>query len=193
MRSRLTTNMDEPNKPNENFFVEIVKFSVIAIIIVAPIRIFIAQPFIVSGASMDPTFETGQYLIIDQLSYRFDEPKRGDVVVFRFPPEPSTFFIKRIAGLPNETLKFINGELFVENADGESKIDEPYISKANFSNDTLEVSLSEDEYYVLGDNRKGSSDSRIWGTLPKESILGRAFIRLLPITKAEILPGSISK
>lgn len=185
--------MDEPNKPNENFFVEIVKFSVIAIIIVAPIRIFIAQPFIVSGASMDPTFETGQYLIIDQLSYRFDEPKRGDVVVFRFPPEPSTFFIKRIAGLPNETLKFINGELFVENADGESKIDEPYISKANFSNDTLEVSLSEDEYYVLGDNRKGSSDSRIWGTLPKESILGRAFIRLLPITKAEILPGSISK
>ena len=184
--------MEEHNKNNENFFVEVVKFTVIAILIVAPIRIFIAQPFIVSGASMSPTFENGQYLIVDQLSYRLDKPERGDVIIFRFPLEPSKFFIKRIAGLPGETLELKNGELFIETSKGKIiKISESYIEDVNSLNDNLKAELSDDEYFVLGDNRKASSHSRVWGALPSDHIVGRAFIRLFPVTEVGILPGEI--
>ena len=93
------------NSHQENFFKEIIKFALLAVIIVLPIRFFIAQPFIVSGASMDPTFADKQYLIVDQISYRFDGPKRGDVIIFRYPLNTKKFFIKRIVGLPSKTIK----------------------------------------------------------------------------------------
>ncbi len=129
---------------------EFFKFAVIAVLIVAPIRLWIAQPFIVSGSSMVPTFENGDYLIIDELSYKLSEPKRGDVIVFRYPKNPSQFFIKRIEGMPGET---ING-----------------------------VVLSSGEYYVLGDNRPNSSDSRVWGPVKSELIVGKTLVRLWPIS-----------
>lgn len=181
----------EPKK--ENLFKEVLKFSLIAILIVAPIRIFIAQPFVVSGESMEPTFESSQYLIVDQISYRFGEPKRGEVVIFKYPNDPSVFFIKRIIGLPGETLEMRDGKITIKNSefpDGLS-LEEPYLKEE--TTDTFNVILKADEYFVLGDNRKHSSDSRIWGPLERKFVVGKAFARLLPVTKIKIKPGDYSK
>jgi signal peptidase I len=174
----------------ENFFKEIFKFSLIALLIVLPIRFFVAQPFIVSGASMQPTFENGQYLIVDQLSYRFEDPQRGSVVIFHYPQDPSKFFIKRIIGLPGETVVIEGTQITIKNdaLPGGFVLDEPYVAEANLKNDNLTVTVSEGEYFVLGDNRKASSDSRVWGALPEDLIVGRPFLRLFPISEADILP-----
>jgi signal peptidase I len=176
-------------KHTPSFFGEIVRFALIAVIIVVPLRLYIAQPFIVSGASMSPTFETGEYLIIDELFYRFHEPRRGDVVVFRFPQNPSKFFIKRIIGLPNETVKTQNGAVVVQNAAHPEGLvlHEPYLAAETVT--FRPVTLSDTEYFVLGDNRTASSDSRIWGPLPENLIVGRALVRLFPVARADVLPG----
>ena len=169
---------------------DLLRFGLIAVLIVLPIRIFIAQPFIVSGSSMVPTFENGEYLIIDELSYHLRQPERGEVVVFRYPKNTKLFFIKRIIGLPGETIK-INGEsITVKNSEQKEsiKLDESYIK--NQSSNDLEISLGTDEYFVMGDNRAYSSDSRAWGALPEKLIIGRAFLRLWPIAQAGLLPGN---
>jgi signal peptidase I len=155
---------DEANEARggiKNTIWEILKFALIVVVIVVPVRFWIAQPFIVSGSSMEPTFSNGDYLIIDELSYDFRQPRKGDVIVFRFPRDPSKFFIKRIAGLPGEEV-VINGQ---------------------------EWQLGENEYFVLGDNRRLSSDSRVWGPLEKKLITGRALLRLWPPQKLDYLPG----
>jgi len=177
----------------ENFFKEVLKFALLALIIVVPIRLYIAQPYIVAGASMKPNFATGNYLIIDQLSYRFENPKRGDVIVFRFPGDTSTFFIKRIIGLPGETITLEGTQVIIENPALLKSfiLDEPYLAVENLGKDFLTRELGENEYFMLGDNRKASSDSRLWGALPAELIVGRALIRLFPITEITILPGSV--
>ena len=169
---------------------DLLRFGLIAVLIVLPIRIFIAQPFIVSGSSMVPTFENGEYLIIDELSYHLRQPERGEVVVFRYPKNTKLFFIKRIIGLPGETIK-INGEsITVKNSEQKEsiKLDESYIK--NQSSNDLEMSLGPGEYFVMGDNRAYSSDSRAWGVLPEKLIIGRAFLRLWPIAQAGLLPGN---
>lgn len=177
----------QPKK--ENSVWEIVKFALLALIIVIPIRTFIAQPFIVSGSSMVPTFQNGEYLIIDEISYRFNEPKRGDVIVFRYPKDTSKFFIKRIIGLPNDTV-IINGQtITIKNSlhpEGMT-LTEPYVE--NQATNEISTTLGADEYYVMGDNRSASSDSRIWGTVPKKNVIGRAFLRVFPIGKADVFPG----
>jgi len=150
---------EEENKKSS--FWETVKFIVIALLIVIPFRLWIAQPFVVSGASMEPTFNNGDYLIVDEISYRFEKPQKGDVIIFHYPLDPSKFFIKRIEGLPGDTV--------IENG--------------------KEVVLGENEYYVLGDNRNESLDSRYWGSLPKNLIVGRAILRLWPVNKVGIFPG----
>ena len=178
-------------KREPGFFRELFRLSIIAILIVAPIRIFIAQPFIVQGASMEPTFENGQYLIVDQISYRFEEPERGDVIIFRYPRDPSKFFIKRVIGLPGETIE-INGSTVSVYTGSEDKrtLNEFYIPEMR-ANTVLAESLGENEYFVMGDNRDHSSDSRMWGVLNRDLIIGRAFLRLLPVNEASVLPGSI--
>lgn len=143
---------------------EYIKLVVIAVLIIAPVRLWVAQPFIVSGASMEPTFETGDYLIIDEFSYHFQKPQKDDVIVFRYPLDKSKFFIKRIEGLPGETVKY-NGQ---------------------------ELKLGDNEYFVLGDNTMASSDSRIWGPVEENLIVGRALVRLWPITKLDLLPGELT-
>lgn len=168
---------------------DIVLFALFAIVVVIPIRMYIAQPFIVSGASMVPTFEGGQYLIVDQLSYHLNDPARGDVIVFRYPNNPSRFFIKRVIGLPGETIEIDDNEVFITKK-GESdrtKLNEPYVT---LNRETFMVeTLLDDEYFVMGDNRLASLDSRSWGPLKKDLIVGRAYIRLLPISDADFLPG----
>lgn len=168
---------------------ETIHFIFIALIIVIPIRIFVAQPFIVSGASMDPTFEENQYLIVDELSYRLEEPSRGDVVIFKYPRNPKQYFIKRIIGLPGETV--IVGEdgiVSIKNASGAVvTLDEPYIIFKK--DDSKSQTLGANEYFMMGDNRAGSFDSRAWGPVKRDLIVGRALARLFPFSTISIFPG----
>jgi len=174
----------------ENFWRETVKFTVIALVIVLPFRYLIAQPFIVSGNSMVPTFANGEYLIVDELTYRFvHSPERGDVVIFKYPYDRSKYFIKRIIGLPGETIALRSDQVSVKTASSTTILQEPYISVA--TNDELTVTLKNNQYFVMGDNRSESSDSRIWGPLDKKFIAGRAFVRLLPFSKISLFPGEI--
>lgn len=182
------SNQETNSQEKKNGFWETIKFAVIAFIIVWPIRAFVAQPFIVSGSSMVPTFENSQYLIVDQISYRFEEPKRGDVVIFRYPNDPSKFFIKRIIGLPGETININGSKVTVTTKEGEDlTLDEPYV--ANESQNKIKTEVGENEYFVMGDNRAASSDSRYWGNLNESYIVGKALIRLLPFEHFGIHPG----
>lgn len=185
------TQSDSTEK-TEHPLTEIVRFALLAIIIVVPIRMFIAQPFIVSGASMDNTFENGQYLIVDQLSYYLHEPDRGDVVIFRYPRDPSKFFIKRVIGLPGDTVTIEEANVIITNEanpDGFT-LNEPYVKSMEVSAPRTEV-MGPREYFVMGDNRDQSSDSRVWGVLQEERIIGRAWLRLFPPTAVDFLPGKV--
>lgn len=174
-------------------FWELVRFAVIAVLIVIPIRVFIAQPFIVSGASMFPTFHDGDYLIVDEISYRFNQPKRDEVIIFRYPKNPQKFYIKRIIGLPNETVDILGSQIKITNAENKDGfiLEQPFVQ--NESNNQLHFELKEDEYFVMGDNRSASSDSRFWGPVPSDLIIGKAFVRLLPLNKIELLPGAYNQ
>lgn len=182
----------QPVPETRHFFdeiIELLRFAFIVLVIIVPIRFFIAQPFVVSGASMDETFHNGQYLVVDRLSYRFEAPQRGDVVVFRYPNDPSKHFIKRIIGLPGETLEIKDDTIFIYNdshPDG-TILNEPYITPMH--TDNMQISIGEDEYFVMGDNRDHSSDSRSWGALPEEMLTGRAFVRLFPLSEVDVFPG----
>jgi signal peptidase I len=170
---------------------EWVQVIVIALIISLPVRFFIAEPFVVNGASMDPTFSTGQFLIVDRLTYRFEAPKRGDVVVFEYPNNPSVYYIKRIIGLPGESLSIKNGNVTITNKEHPQglALNESYIESIHTSHDSLSVSLSPTEYFVMGDNRAQSSDSRVWGPLENHFIIGRPIVRLFPVNTIGVLPG----
>lgn len=185
----MTEDNNQDNKKSS--FWELVRYAVIAILVVVPFRIFVAQPFIVSGPSMDPTFKDGDYLIVDQLSKRFEEPKRGDILIIRYPKNPSKFFIKRLIGFPNERVEIKDGlvKIFNQaNPDGLSIEDTYVVYKKN---ENFSASLKDNEYFVMGDNRAGSSDSRIWGSLPKENIVGKPIARLFPFNKITLWPGVV--
>ncbi|MBP9856239.1 MAG: signal peptidase I [Candidatus Pacebacteria bacterium] len=170
---------------------EMIKFAVITVAIVVPVRAYVAQPFIVSGSSMVPTFHNGEYLVIDEFSYHLRGPSRGEVVVFRYPKDPSKFFIKRVIGLPGETLNLSPlGITIVKENKEEVKIDEPYIT--NQSLPYQSIKLKNDEYFVMGDNRPASLDSRVWGPVEEDLIKGRVFLRLLPISEIGLLPGHVA-
>jgi len=167
-----------------SFSFEIFKIAVIALVIVLPIRYFLFQPFIVKGESMSPSFESGDYLIVDEISYRISEPQRGDVVVFKYPKNTTQRFIKRIIGLPGEKIVIKSGSVAVTKTTGEEIIlDEQYLpDDLKTYGDTITI-LKADEYFVLGDNRMYSYDSRSWGIVPKANIIGKAFLRLYPINE----------
>lgn len=171
---------------------EIVTLVILALLIVVPIRVFIAQPFVVEGLSMYPTFGDKDYLIVDEISYRLGEPERGDVVIFRYPGNPSIFYIKRIIGLPGETVRIERGNVAITRADGTAlAFEEPYVV-AEDATYTLTTTLGADQYFVMGDNRPKSSDSRVWGPLPKEDIIGRAYLRVFPFNRAGLAPGDVA-
>lgn len=184
--------MDTTHITGRTFASELIFFAVIVLVFVVPIRLFVAQPFIVNGSSMEPTFASNEYLIIDEISYRFRDPKRGNVVVFHFPDDQKKYFIKRVIGLPNETVVISKGTVQIindEHPDG-FMIDEPYVDPINATSDEMRVTLGENNYFVMGDNRSASFDSRSWGPLDEELIVGRAFLRLFPIQGIGIFPGN---
>lgn len=161
---------------------EFLKVFIIAAIIVLPIRYFIFQPFIVKGESMLPNFQSGDYLIVDEVSYRIGNPRRGDVVVLKYPLDTNQRFIKRIIGLPGETIRIKNGEIIVSKDSANLVLkEEKYLSNLEITEGNLQLTLSDDEYFVLGDNRDFSYDSRRWGVLPGKDIIGRVILRVFPI------------
>lgn len=171
------------------------KFILLAAIIVIPIRFFLFQPFIVSGESMYPTFNNADYLIVDEISYYLKDPARGDVVIFHYPNDPKRYFIKRVIGLPGETVVFKNNAVYIKNAEYPEgiKLSEPYLSQVTTPGGQTEVEVTEDNYFVMGDNRGFSSDSRAWGLLPRKNMVGKAGLRLLPLKDISYKPGSIQK
>lgn len=167
-------------------------YTVVALGLALFIRFFIAAPYVVSGASMEPNFHDWQYLIVDRLSYDFKEPERGDIIIFDLPGESGRALIKRVIGLPGDTVVLSGQKITIINEQNLKGItlDEPYLDPANLTGtNAMEVTLEADEYFVLGDNRRVSSDSRIWGTLPRKDIVGRVFLRLYPLDKIGVFPS----
>ena len=177
-------------KDPSNFWKELIKLILLSLLIVVPFRLYIAQPFIVDGASMDPTFETGDYLIVDEISYQFKTPERGSILIFKYPRDPRKSFIKRVIGLPEETVSISDGQVTIintEHPDG-FVLDEPYVKLTK--KDSADYVLGIHEYFVMGDNRLGSADSRVWGPVPEDNIVGRPIIRFFP---PSMFPGNATQ
>ena len=173
------------------FFWELIKVFLLAMAIIVPIRYFLVQPFFVRGASMEPNFHDGEYLVIDEISYRMREPRRGEVIVFQFPRNPSQYYIKRIVGLPGETVFIDDGHVTIQNEvyiQGVLLDEAQYLLDSVRTGGTISLTLGEEEYFVLGDNRSASSDSRSWGVLGREGIVGRAWIRAFPFDSLGLIP-----
>ncbi|OGY45091.1 MAG: signal peptidase I [Candidatus Buchananbacteria bacterium RIFCSPHIGHO2_01_FULL_39_14] len=171
------------------FFWEIIKVVVISLAIIVPVRYFLIKPFYVKGASMEPNYYDHEYLIIDELTYRFALPARGETVVFRAPIDKSQYFIKRIIGLPEEKIKVAGGKIYIFNQkfpEG-SALTESYLLPAMKTLGEVEVQLGPDEYYLLGDNRISSLDSRIFGPVQRADIVGRTFLRGWPIDRIGVI------
>ncbi len=189
-----TNTTQSPNKSAGSsvggFILDLLVIVGIAMAIILPFRFFVAEPFVVSGTSMVPNYHDGEYLIVDKLSYKRHEPARGDVIVLKYPKDPSQYFIKRIIGLPGDSLEIQQGYVTIytpENPQG-YRLMEPYLeSQTETVGRIQKMKLGSDEFFVLGDNRTGSSDSRLWGVLPRENIVGRAWLRVLPLGKFGLL------
>jgi len=202
---------NKSNNPAENysgvgaFILEIVKVFLMALIIIMPIRIFLFQPFFVQGASMEPNFENNQYLIVNEFGYKqtlakianlklftvkpFKEMKRQTVVVFRYPKKLDQFFIKRVIGLPGEKVEIKNNQVIIyndKNPEGFVLDERAYLPGNVRTVWDYSIKLKEKEYFVLGDNRMFSSDSRSWGPVPEEDIIGKVLLRAWPMDKLTI-------
>jgi signal peptidase I len=142
---------------------------------------------------MDPTFHSGQFLIVDRLEYRFENPERGEVIVFRYPNNPKNYYIKRIIGIPGDEIDIRDGTINIKTEKGENiSIDEPYVTKDRASHEDYHTVLTQGKYFVLGDNRMNSSDSRAWGNLDQKYIIGQPIIRLFPFNTISLSPGKYS-
>ena len=183
------TKISEKMKALPPWLHDLLTFLIVVLFVIVPFRMFIAQPYLVTGASMDPTFKTGQYLIVDQFTYHFKDPERGSVIIFKYPRNPKEYFIKRVIGLPNETIRVSQDGVRIINASHPEGflLNEPYIVYAR--NDEATYKLGPNEYFVMGDNRIGSSDSRMWGPLPRDLMIGRPLVSLFPFTTIGVFPG----
>lgn len=209
MDSSRQENLPAPEKNNYygvgGFLLELIKIVFWAFLIIAPVRIFLFQPFFVQGASMEPTFENNQYLIINEFGYKktevgvpgknffsvepFKELNRSDVIVFRYPKNRSQFFIKRIIGLPGEKIEVKNNLITIynsENPDGFILDETIYLPESTRTSGDLVLKLGKDEYFVMGDNRMFSSDSRYWGPVGSSDIIGKVLLRAWPLNNMAV-------
>ena len=185
LMSRKGWNDVHAHKGERNVLREILWYLIIAFVLIIPFRFFVAQPFIVSGNSMAPTFSPNEYLVIDKLSYHFQKPLAGDVLIFEYPLDPSLYFIKRVIGVPGDTIDVAHGSASVKKIyqiGGAATSSKVHIARNN-SDQPYEVTLASDEYFMVGDNGDASSDSRTWGPLQSKFIIGRAYLRLFPLNK----------
>lgn len=167
------------------FFFELLQVLAISLVIIIPIRYFLIQPFYVRGASMEPNFFDHEYLIIDELSYRFREPIRGEIVVFKYPRDPGQYFIKRVIGLPGDTVEIIDGKIKVYNKEhpNGAALDETTYLDQDQTVPNRTTTLKDDEYFLMGDNRSASLDSRVFGPVNRSYVVGRVFVRGYPIDR----------
>lgn len=187
------------------FILEIIKIFILALMIIVPIRAFLFQPFFVQGASMEPSFENNQYLIVNEFGYKktvvdiggkkiftvdpFKDLKRQQIIVFRYPKDTTKFFIKRIIGLPGEKIEIKDGKVKIynqENLDGFILDESAYLSSNIKMSENLNMTLKNDAYFVMGDNRLFSSDSRVWGPVSKDDVIGSVLLRAWPLNKISI-------
>lgn len=175
----------------KDVILEVIRVALISLAIIVPIRYYLIQPFYVKGASMEPNFYDHEYLLIDELSYRLREPQRGEVVVFRYPLDKRNFFIKRIIGLPGETVEIVDGQVIIysDKYPEGIKLDESSYLPSEFKGKQInhnKVVLGRDEYYVLGDNRTLSLDSREFGPVKRDLIIGRVIFRGFPFYRIDL-------
>ncbi|MEA3398320.1 MAG: signal peptidase I [Patescibacteria group bacterium] len=177
----------------KNFFIftfELIKIVVISLVIIIPVRYFLIQPFYVKGASMEPNFYDHEYLIIDEISYRFNEPKRGDIVVFRYPRNPQEYFIKRMIALPGESVQIKDGQVIIFNSENSDSIvlEEAYLAEdlKTYGLSENKVELGSNEFFVLGDNRNSSKDSRSFGPVNRSYIIGKVLLRGWPFDRIKL-------
>lgn len=200
----MTETKSEKDENNENkkskpfsseikdFSFETIKVVFVSLIVIIGIRSFVMQPFFVDGKSMEPNFYDGDYLIVDEISYKFLEPKRGDVIIFHYPYDTKEFYIKRIIGLPGEKIEIKDNKITIYNSeykDGMVINENVYIPDSTATSGNYARELKNDEYYVLGDNRGASSDSRFWGVLEERFIVGKAWIRAWPFNDFSVFEG----
>lgn len=180
-----------------SFLFDLLKTFVIVALIAFAIRYFVIQPFVVDGDSMLPTFINNEYLIAEKISYDFKNPSRGDVVIFRYPKNPEIVYIKRVIGLPGEIVQIKDYAVYIaQSTDSEAKklsesyvptTSRTYVYSESEKNQEYKIALKDDEYFVMGDNREHSSDSREWGILPRANIIGRVWITVTPLDRFKII------
>ncbi len=170
------------------FFLELIKVVALAGVTIFLVRYFLFKPFYVKGASMEPNFHDKEYLIIDELSYRFHDPVRGDVIVFRPPENTKEYFLKRIIALPGEHVKISEGRVIIYNAEHPEGVvvDETYLPDDVLTLGEVNKVLAADEFFVMGDNRPNSYDSRRFGAIERSSIVGRAWVRGWPFDRVTV-------
>ncbi len=182
-----TSNAPDPEMNNQTvgaFLWDLARVVLIAFVVMVGFRYFIAEPFIVSGSSMVPNFQNKEYLVVNKVGNYFGEYERGDVIVFRYPKDNRQFFIKRIVALPGEKVKIEDGKVKIFNQQNPNGafLQESYLPSQDMTfGQTDLVTLGTDEFYVMGDNRLASSDSRVWGILPRHDIIGEAWLRVFPL------------
>lgn len=182
---------DKVKSQIKDFIWETLKVIIISLVIIIPVRYFLIQPFYVKGASMEPNFYDHEYLIIDELSYRFGNPERGDIVVFRYPHDPSQYFIKRIIALPDEIIRLRDGQITIINNDNPDGfvLDESSYIPGTFTQGQVDQRLEFNEYYIMGDNRSSSLDSRSFGPITRADIIGRTWVRGWPFNRITVFEG----
>ncbi len=187
------TNYTSPGPTLGTKIIEFIQTLVIFAAVGTAIYLFIAQPHKVSGSSMFPTLHTGDYIITNKIDYRFNEPEKGQIIVFKNPREESQDFIKRIMAVPGDTIKVQDGHIYLNG----KVLDEPYLDPSvvtlpgSFLREGEEILVPVGRYIVIGDNRMASSDSREWGFITKEEIIGKAFLRYWPIKSFGIIQSAL--
>lgn len=173
-----------------SFFFDILQTVVFAISIFLFIYLLLFQPHKIKGESMQPNYPNGEFLLTDKVTYRFHPPQRGDVIVFKAPVNEEDDYIKRIIGLPGETVSIRNGYVYING----KMLKENYLPNGLYTTggpflpNDKEIVVPSDHFFVLGDNRSYSSDSRVWGFVPKQNIIGRAWFIYWPLQNAGITP-----
>jgi len=162
---------------------EVVETLLFTLLIYLLIRTFLFENYRVVGTSMHPTLADGEFLVVNKLGYRLHQPQRGDIIVFRDPYSPDRKLIKRVIGLPGESVEIRDGQVLIN----DQILDEPYLDEAG-SSARAAAAIGDDEYFVLGDNRNNSSDSRSWGTLPRAGIVGKAWLSYWPPAVWGLIP-----
>ncbi|MBI4066076.1 signal peptidase I [Candidatus Gottesmanbacteria bacterium] len=170
-------------------FFDFLQGIVVILAIMVMIYLFIMSPQEINGASMEPSFHNGEYILTNKIEYKLRDPKRGDVVIFKSPRNKDIDYIKRIIGEPGDRVELIGGNFYVNGI----KLDELYLgsgtytSTGNYLREGTEAVVPEGRYFVAGDNRGHSSDSREFGPVPKEDFIGKALLRYWPFSEAGMI------